>query len=157
MSDDQLTFADLFGIVAEACRGLFPADLGPFGVRARSYGLKVWFGTDEPGRAHYEAQVISARHVPGASSLAIEIGFHLEHSKEAENAAALDRLVASEKKWRKVLGDDAVAGPFLGRDSWRRVSEAWLDPDLRDEDLPVEVALRLTDYVVALEPVLRSG
>ena len=157
MSDDQLSFADLFGIVAEACRGLFPTDLGPFGVRARSYGLKVWFGSAEPGREHYEAQVVGARHVPGASSLALEIGFHAEHPKEEANAEVLDRLVAREKAWRKVLGDDAVAGPFLGRDSWRRVSEAWLDPDLRDDDLPVEVALRLTDYVVALEPVLRSG
>ena len=46
---------------------------------------------------------------------------------------------------------------WLGRaDRWRRVSETWPDPDLGDTELPFEVAARLTDYVIALEPVLRE-
>jgi hypothetical protein len=157
VADDQLTFAELFGMAAEACRNLFPVDLGPFAIRPRSYGLKAWFGTAEPGREHFEAQVVGARHVPGATALAIEIGFHAEHPKLALNEAVVDALLAVEPRWRPALGDEAVVGPFLGRaDLWRRVSECWVDPDLRDDDLPVEVALRLTDYVTALEPVLRS-
>jgi hypothetical protein len=156
MADDQLTFAELFGITAEACRNLFPDDLGPFAVRPRAYGMKAWFGTAEAGREHFEAQVVSARHVPGATALAIEIGFHAEHPKLALNEAVIGRLCADESSWRRILGDEAVVGPFLGRaELWRRVSECWIDPDLRDDDLPVEVALRLTDYVTALEPLLR--
>ena len=49
-------------------------------------------------------------------------------------------------------------GPFLGRpDVWRRVSETWPDPDLGGEDLGIEVAVRLADYITALEPVRRDG
>jgi hypothetical protein len=33
------------------------------------------------------------------------------------------------------------------------VSETWPDPDLSDEDIAVEVAMRLTDYIATLEPV----
>ena len=50
-----------------------------------------------------------------------------------------------------------VAGPFLGsRDDWRRISETWPDPDLGEEDLAFELAARLTDYITALEPILRT-
>ena len=158
MTDERVTFAELFGIAAEACRNLFPAELGEAGIRPRPYGIKVWFGGAQPGREHYESQVISSRHAPGAQHLALEIGFHAEHPKVEANDAVIERVVAREQAWRKVLGAEAVVGPFLGREAlWRRVSETWLDPDLGDDDLAVEVALRLTDYVVALEPVLRSG
>ena len=147
----------LFEAVAAACRGLIPPELGEFGTRFHAYGLKLWFGTAQPGREHYEAQVIGARHVPDAQYLAIEIGFHSEHPKVAANDEVIARLIADERRWRKVLGDDAEVAPFLGReDLWRRVSETWVDPDLSDEDLAVEVALRLTDYATALEPTLRG-
>ncbi|MEY2404645.1 MAG: hypothetical protein QOD38_2196, partial [Acidimicrobiaceae bacterium] len=117
-----------------------------------------WFDTDAAPREHYEAQVIGAKHVPDATMLALEVGFHSEHSKVAENEAVLGKLLERERTWRKVLGDDAVPGPFLGRaDNWRRVSETWPDPDLSDEDLCMEVALRVTDYMTALEPLLRSN
>jgi hypothetical protein len=36
------------------------------------------------------------------------------------------------------------------------VSETWPDPDLSEPDLPVEVAMRLVDYMTALEPSLRT-
>jgi len=69
----------------------------------------------------------------------------------------IDHLLAREKKWRRLVGKDAVVGPFLGRrDDWRRVSETWPDPDLGDGELVIELATRLTDYVTALEPVLRA-
>jgi hypothetical protein len=85
--------------------------------------------------------------------LALEIGFHAEHPDVGANDRVLDRLIAHEDDWRPVVGDGAVAGPFLGRpDDWRRVSETWADPDLGLDELPVEVASCLIDYITALEP-----
>ena len=144
----------LFEGVAEACRSLIPAEFGQLHVRARSYGVKLWFGPADPPRAHYEAQVIGVQHVPAATTLAIEVGFHLEHRSFQENDAAFEALLEDEERWRPVLGDEAVAGPFLGReDDWRRISETWADPDLSNPDLALDLAARLTDYVSALEPI----
>jgi hypothetical protein len=147
----------LFEEVGEAVRGLVPSHLGTVRFKAHRYGVKLWFDTDTAPREHYEAQVIGAKHVPDATVLAIEVGFHAEHPAVADNDAALDRLARRAKSWRKVVGDDAVAGPFLGRaDRWRRVSETWPDPDLSDDDLCMEIALKLVDYMTALEPALRA-
>ena len=147
----------LFEEVAEAVRGLIPPDLGEVRCQARRYGIKVWFGAERAPREHYEAQVISPAGVETASVLALEVGFHAEHPQAADNDSIMARLLATERRWRKVLGKEPVAGPFLGRpDLWRRVSETWPDPDLGDTELPFEVAARLTDYVIALEPVLRG-
>jgi hypothetical protein len=133
-------------------------DLGVVRFKAHCYGVKLWFDSDAAPREHYEAQVIGARHVPDATVLAIEVGFHSEHSKAEENEAVLGRLLQRERTWRKVLGDEAVAGRFLGRaDQWRRLSETWPDPDLSDDDLCMEIALRMTEYMTALEPALRSS
>ena len=144
---------ELFDEVGEALRGLLPPDVGSPHWRSHRYGIKVWFGDAKPAREHYEAQVIGARHVAEAEVLAIEIGFHAEHPKPAENDEVIARLVGAEKKWRKVLGRDAIAGGFIGRDGWGRISETWPDPDLGDPELPTEVALRLADYVAAIEPL----
>jgi len=138
--------------------GLVPEELGRLRQRARRYGIKVWFGPAEPPRDHYEAQVIGAAAVPEAKVLALEVGFHAEHPKEADSQAVVDRLLASEQRWRPILGDEPVCGSFLGRAAhWRRASETWADPDLGDLDLPFEIAARLTDYITALEPFLRAG
>ena len=146
----------VFDVVGEALRAMVPDDLGPVRQRSHRYGVKVWFGSDKPGRLHYEAQVIGARHVPEASVLAIEVGFHAEHPRPEDNDAALALLLAEERRWRKVLGAEAVVGPFLGRpEDWRRVSETWADPDLGDPELPLELSTLLVDYVVACEPLLR--
>lgn len=146
----------LFDMVAEAVRGLMPSELSEFRHRAGRSGIKIWFGPVKPPREHYEAQLISPDGVDGATAIALEIGFHAEHPNVADNDAAIGVLVDSEPRWRPALGDEAVVGPFLGRaDVWRRVSETWPDPDLGDEDLAVEVAMRLTDYIATLEP-LRS-
>ena len=146
----------MFDEVGEAVRGLVPAKLGTVRYRAHRYGVKLWFDADAAPREHYEAQVVGAKHVPEATVLALEIGFHAEHPKVEDNDAALERAATGERAWRKVLGADAVAGAFLGRaDRWRRLSETWPDPDLDDDDLIMEIALRLTDYMTTLEPPLR--
>jgi hypothetical protein len=144
---------NLFDEVAEALRSLAPPELDGLQQRARPYGIKVWIGPLSPPREHYEAQVINARHVEGASVLAVEVGFHAEHPKVADNDAVLERLLRGQRTWRRTLGKEAIAGSFLGRpDDWRRVSETWPDPDLGDPDLGFELATRLLDYIVALEP-----
>ena len=146
----------LFDEVGEALRGLLPPELGELRQRPRQYGIKVWFGPAEPPREHYEAQVIGARHVENAEVLAIEIGFHAEYAKAIENDSVIAAMLSREREWRRALGKEAVAGEFLGRDGWRRVSEVWPDPDLSAPDLSIELALRLTDYITALEGVRRD-
>lgn len=143
----------LFDAVAEACRSITPTDLGPLHLKAHRYGVKAWFGPTKPEREHYEAQVIGARYVPEATVLALEIGFHAEHPKPADNDLVIERLMASERIWRKQLGDEVIVGPFLGRDTWRRASETWADPDLEDDELVLDMAMRLVDYFTAIEPV----
>lgn len=147
----------LFDEVAYALRGMAPPELGELHHRAHRYGIKVWFGPEAPPREHYEAQVIGPDGDKRAKVLALEVGFHAEYPKVADNEAVIAHLRATEKRWRRVIGKEAVVGPFLGRpDVWRRVSETWPDPDLSDGELVVELAARLTDYVTALEPALRA-
>jgi hypothetical protein len=148
----------LFEEVADALRALAPAELGELRLRPRRYGIKAWYGPEAPPREHYEAQVIAAEHDADATVLALEVGWHAEHQQVADNEAAISRLVAAERRWRPMIGQEAVAGPFLGRAAlWRRVSETWPDPNLDDPHLAVELAMRLTDYVAALEPIRRDG
>ena len=143
----------LFDEVGEVLRRLVPGDLGELRCRHHRYGIKVWFGAEKPTREHYEAQVIGAKHVPDATVLAIEVGFHAEHRDPGENERIVKELLSREPRWRKALGDDVVAGEFTDdRHGWQRVSETWPDPDLGDPDLAMELAARLTDYITALEP-----
>ncbi len=144
---------ELFDQVADALRALVPVELGDLRTQPRRWGIKAWFDLEDCPREHYEAQVISAAHVPGAASLAVEVGFHAEHLKPADNAAALAPLLASTASWQGELGPDAVAGDFLGRSGWQRVSEAWPDPDLSDPEVCFEVADRLAAYITLLEPL----
>jgi hypothetical protein len=145
--------SQLFEEVGDALRGMLPPELGELRLRVRRYGIKVWFGPIDPPREHYEAQVIGADAVEEARVLAIEIGFHAEHSQVGDNARIIDRLAACEADWRRRVGDAAVIGPFLGRaKTWRRVSETWADPDLGDPELAIELAALLADYITALEP-----
>lgn len=142
----------LFDQVAEATRTMVPDDLGVLRLRSRRWALKAWFGPAEPIKEHYEAQLLGKRHVPDASVLGLEIGFHAEHRDPAANDACLARIQRSTA-WRAELGPEAEVGGFIGRpDQWRRVSEVWVDPDLSDEGIAWEIAARLTDYIVAIEP-----
>lgn len=145
----------LFEQVGELARTLTVADLGEFRFRAHRRGVKVWFSTEKPSRHHYEAQVIPRRFVDGIEGAALEIGFHAEDGDVAVNDSAIATLVSAEGSWRPDLGDEAEAGPFLGRpDDWRRCSETWIEPDLDDEEIAFEIASRLADYVNALQPLL---
>ena len=66
-------------------------------------------------------------------------------------------MLSREPVWRSELGDDAVAGEFLGRAGWRRISEVWPAPQWEMIDEAIEAAARLADYVIALEPVRRAA
>ena len=79
--------SSLFHDVGDALRGILPSELGTLQIRAHRYGIKVWFGTDTATKEHYEAQVVGAKDVPGARTLALEVGFHSEHPKAAANDA----------------------------------------------------------------------
>ena len=149
----------LFEEVADAVMSLVPSDLGELRCRSHRYGIKVWFGAATPAaKEHYEAQVMGPSAMDEARVLALEIGFHAEHPDEARNQALLDQLLRGERRWRRQLGSEAQAGSFLGRrEDWRRLSELWADPDLSDPTIGIEIATRLTDYVVALEPLRRRA
>jgi len=148
----------LFDEVADVVLGLVPNELGKPRCRARRYGIKVWFGSETPSKEHYEAQVIGPDAVIDATVLALEVGFHAEHLRLSDNDAVINRLLDNEHRWRRVLGTEALAGPFLGRaDAWRRISEVWPDPDLSDGEVAFEVGVRLTDYITVLEPLRRQG
>jgi hypothetical protein len=147
-----------FEVGAEALRTLLGTELGPWQVRSHRWGLKLWFGDDlQAPREHYEAQAVSRRHVPAARSFAIEVGFHAEHPDDALNDEVLDRLRGGGARWRRSIGGPVEDGPFLGRQGWRRISETWLDPDLKDPELPLAIACRVVDYASALEPARRVG
>ncbi len=91
-----------FEIVRDAFEGFAGGVEGRRHITVHSRGLKVWF--DDHTREHYEAQLIR---VDG--DVQLEIGFHAEHPKAPQN--------------------DAVAGDFIGRSGWRRISEVWPAPD----------------------------
>jgi hypothetical protein len=147
-----------FEVGAEALRTLLGNELGPWQVRSHRWGLKLWFGDElQAPREHYEAQTVSRRHVPTASSFAIEVGFHAEHPDDALNDAVLEQLRAGGSRWRRSIGGAVEEGAFLGRQGWRRISETWLDPDLRDPELPLAMACRVVDYAAALEPARRAA
>ena len=147
----------LFDDVGDMLRGMAPAALGPCRYRAHRYGIKVWFGPEKAIREHYEAQVVGGAEIEGAALLGLEVGFHSEYPKVADNDSVIAHLLANQRGWRRTLGKEPEVGAFLGRqDSWRRVSEVWPDPDLGAPDLGLEIAMRLVDYVTALEPVRRG-
>ena len=148
--------ANVFAEAASILRSLLPGELGELRQKVRRYGMKVWFGPDQPPRDHYEAQVIGPDASPEAQVLVLEVGFHAEHPDERESQAVLDQLLAGEARWRGIVGAEATAGPFLGRAThWRRISETWPDPDLGDPELVLELGTRLTDYITAIEPLRR--
>ena len=138
-----------FEIVRDAFEGFVAGVGGRRNIYVHSRGMKVWF--DDDSREHYESQLIR---VDGEVQL--EIGFHAEHPKAPQNDDVLRRFLAVEHVWRHELGDDAVAGDFIGRAGWRRISEVWPAPDSQVVDEAIETAARLADYVIALEPVRRA-
>lgn len=147
----------LFDQVDDLLHALAPDDLGTLRSRAHRRGVKVWFDSEKAPREHYEAQLLGRRHVDGVDGMALEIGFHAENPDRDANEAVIAHLEKAGKTWRRILGDEAEVGPFFGADNWRRVSEAWIEPDLDEPELAFEVASRLVDYLSAIEPVLRRS
>jgi len=139
-----------FEVVRDAFEGFVAMVPGRRNVYVHGRGLKAWYGDDT--REHYECQLIR---VDG--EVLLEIGFHAEHAKAPLNDEVLRRLLAVEQEWRPTLGLDAVAGDFIGRGGWRRISEVWPEPDAADIDEAIEAAARLADYVVILEPLRRTS
>ena len=144
----------LFDQIGELVKALAPEELGDLRTRAHRRGVKVWFDTEKAPRDHYEAQLLGRRHVDGRDGMALEIGFHAEHADTDRNQGVIDTILRSERSWRKVLGAEAEADVFFGAENWRRLSEAWIEPDLDEPELAFEVASRLVDYVTAIEPLL---
>ncbi len=136
-------------MVRDAFEGFVAGVDGRRSIYVHNRGMKVWF--DDDTREHYESQLVR---IDGEVQL--EIGFHAEHPKAPLNDEVLLRLLAAETVWRPELGDEAVAGDFIGRAGWRRISELWPSPDADVIDEAIEAAARLADYVIALEPVRRS-
>ena len=89
---------ELFDQVGEVVRGTTPPELGTLHLRIHGGGVKAWFGDPEPGREHYEVQVIAADIATDARERALEIGFHAEHRQAADNDAAIARLRATEDR-----------------------------------------------------------
>ena len=142
-----------FDQVLDAFEGFVVDVDGELHSFAHRRGLKVWFG--DAAKEHYEAQLVR---VDG--SVLLEVGFHAEYPKPERNDEVLAKLTAREPEWRSELGDEPVAGEFLGADRWRRISETWEPPDPDDPDdvdAAIEIAARLADYVISLEPVRRAA
>ena len=134
----------------DAFEGFASSVDGELQSSAHRRGLKVWY--DDAKKEHYEAQLIKL----SAGDVGLEIGFHSEYPKDDDNQAVLDRLVSRETTWREQLGAEAEAGMFLGADRWRRISEVWEAPDPEDPESTIEIAARLADYVIAIEPLRRA-
>ena len=100
--------AGFFETVRDAFEGFVAGVGGRRHVFVHSRGLKVWY--DDVTREHYESELIR---VDGEQVL--EIGFHAEYPKAPLNEALVQRLLTRERVWRSVLGDDAIAGDFIGR------------------------------------------
>ena len=133
-----------FEQLSDALAGFLPPDLRAYGSAIGSRNVKVWYG--EESHEHYEVQSLSSRR--------LEIGFHAEHPNETRNDEVMTALSARERSWRRALGKEAQAGPFLGRQrGWRRLSEVWDGPGLETDEAAVEAAERLARYIRALERI----
>src|SRR5438874_12465443 len=123
-----------FEQLSDALVSFLPPDLRSFDSTIGSRNLKIWYGEDH--HEHYEVQRLSTRK--------LEIGFHAEHPVETRNDEVIASLRARERTWRRALGKEAEAGPFLGRArGWRRLSEVWDGPGLDTDAAAVEAGDRL--------------
>jgi len=145
----------LFDEVADLVQSIAPDDLGVLRTRTHRRGIKLWYDGDRPGREHYEAQLLARRHVDGVDGMAIEVGFHSEHPDAMRNESVIATLAEAEDVWRPQLGAEAELATFYGAENWRRLSECWLEPDLDEPGLALDLAARLVDYVSAVEPLRR--
>ncbi len=141
----------LFDEVTDVIRAFAGGQYQPLQIRTHRRGVKVWVGSAKPPREHYEAQLLARRHVDGVDGLALEIGFHAEHREESDNERAIESIARSA--WKRTLGGEAKCAPFFDAPKWRRVSEAWIEPDLEDPELALAIGSRLVDFLDVLEPI----
>lgn len=145
--------------VTDLVVGFLPPSLRGFQQQTFGSSSRIWY--DEP-HVHFEVQRISqtALRSAGVKGMreALEVGLHAEFPQNQRNDEVIQALLAHEKRWRRALGRDPVAGPFVGRREhatrWRRISELWDVADLDGEEVAVEAADRLAAYVRALHPLL---
>jgi hypothetical protein len=143
---------DHFELIGDAVASFLPGALRGFTARAGSRNLKLFYGDND--REHYEVQVLG----PTSRPRGLEIGFHAEYPDAGKNDDVLSTLRKGEKAWRRALGKEPAAGPFLGSQSpWRRLSEVWDGAGLLTEEAGIEAAERLAQYIKALEPVRTRG
>ena len=136
-----------FEQLSDALASFLPPDLRTYDTTIGSRNVKVWYGDES--HEHYEVQRLSSRK--------LEIGFHAEHPVETRNDEVLATLRARERTWRRALGKEAEAGPFLGRArGWRRLSEVWDGPGLDTDEAAVEAAERLARYISTIERVRKT-
>jgi hypothetical protein len=130
-----------FDDVHDTVEGALAGSRTALNVKTHERGCKVWFGDET--KEHYEAQLVQV-----GGDIVLEVGFHCEHRDRATNLQTIKRLTAATT-WRDELGDEPVAGDFIGNKTWQRISEVWTFDD--DPDLAIDVGLRLAEYVVVIE------
>lgn len=132
---------NFFDDVHDAVEGALVGSDAALNVKTHERGCKVWFGDET--KEHYEAHLVRV-----GGDIVLEVGFHCEHRERATNLAAISRLTATST-WRDELGEEPVAGDFIGNKTWQRISEVWPFDD--EPDLAIDVGLRLAEYVVVIE------
>lgn len=132
---------NFFDDVHDTLEGALIGSDAALNVKTHERGSKVWFGDE--AKEHYEAQLVRV-----GGDIVLEVGFHCEHRERATNLAAISRLTATST-WRDELGDEPVAGDFIGNKTWQRISEVWPFDD--EPNLAIDVGLRLAEYIVAIE------
>jgi hypothetical protein len=130
-------FDDVHDTVEGALADFKPAP----NVKTHERGCKVWFGDET--KEHYEAQLVRV-----SGDIRLEVDFHSEHRDRVANLQTIRRLTAATG-WRDELGDEPVAGDFIGNKTWQRISEVWTFDD--EPDLAIDVGLRLAEYVTVIE------
>lgn len=136
---DSRTF--LRGVV-EIVKDEISADFRPFHSTAYSYMAQVWSGNKQ---LHYEAWIRDRLGV-------IELGLHFE-ADALTNARLLAAFRARQRAIRRTLGAEVRIEPW--DKGWARVWEP-VELVTLDAAFRARIGARVTAYVGALEPILRS-
>ena len=123
-------------------RADLPRDLAGFRWRAGHAQAKAWYGNFS---LHYEIWVRGRLHV-------VELGLHFE-SDALTNARLLAAFRARAKEVKRGLGGEARIEEW--DKGWARIWEP-ISLELADGELRDRVRARLSDYMRALEPMLRE-
>lgn len=136
---------DFLAHVPEVIRARLPEHLWDFRVKGPSASLvKLYYGGD--ARIHYEVwlQRRAGR---------VEIGLHFEADADT-NTRMLSRITEQYGVVSQALGPNAEPEQWTA--SWTRVHES-VPFDLLDEALLNQIADRLSQYIMVLEPMVRQA